>query len=63
MTNVKKDLVFEVDIEVRQVKLPKIKSLKSIRGVIERNHKSRDKIELYHNDIVLVKLIFFIIFA
>jgi hypothetical protein len=45
------------------IKLCKIESLKPIRVVIERNHKSRDWIELYQNDVVLVKLIFFFIFV
>jgi hypothetical protein len=35
-------------------KLHKIWSLKPIRGVIERNKKSKDLIELYRNGIVLI---------
>jgi len=43
-------------------KLHKIKSLKSIKDVIERNHKSKDLIELYQNNAVLVTVRFLLIF-
>ena len=44
-------------------KLHKIKSLKSIKDVIERNHKSKDLIELYQNNAVLVTVRFFLFFS
>jgi hypothetical protein len=41
-------------------KLHKIESLKPINGVIERNHKLNDQIELYQKNSVLVTIHFFL---